>query len=88
MKAQRCAKCPTQIVWAESDSTGKPMPVDAAPAENGNVRLVEYPDGVTATVLAKAEAERARANGERLHLNHFVTCARASEFRKPKVAHG
>lgn len=81
---QRCAKCPIPIVWARSATTGRPMPVDAAPATNGNVRLRSDEQTWIAEVLGAGYAAVARAQGESLHLNHFVTCPSSRDFRKPK----
>jgi hypothetical protein len=60
------------------------MPVDAAPDPNGNIRLRRIGDGYSADVLAGGSLEGARSAGESLHLNHFVTCPHARDFRKAK----
>lgn len=78
-----CKKCPTLIVWAISAKTGKPMPVDARPAANGNIRLTHGQTCWVAGVLAGAALVAARDAKEHLHLNHFATCVHALEFRRP-----
>lgn len=83
----KCAKCPALITWAASKKTGSRMPVDAAPAPHGNIRLIRREEKWIAEVLGPLFAADARANGESLHLNHFVTCPFSRDFRKPKEAH-
>lgn len=77
-----CDRCGVQIIFAQSRSTGKWMPVDDEASELGNVRLDLEASPITATVLAGDNLANARAAGERLHLSHFVTCPHAQEFRR------
>lgn len=91
----KCRRCPAQILWAINDSTGRPMPVDAAPDPRGNVKLRDEPietDGrryqYRAAVLNREQAAIARTHGFDLHLNHFATCPRAASFARKAAAHG
>lgn len=70
----RCKTCQAEIVWAVT-ANGKAMPVDAAPAENGNVRLVERGPGQapSAEVLGPLERELADDRDE-LRWPHHATC--------------
>jgi len=72
-----CRSCGTAMIWAESRS-GKPMPLDAHPAPNGNVLLL---DGV-AHVLAIDEADMLRRRQIPLYLSHHATCPHGAKWRK------
>jgi hypothetical protein len=52
--------------------TRNPVPIDADPSDDGNVRVLR--EAGEYEVLAGDALAAARANGEPLHLNHFVTC--------------
>lgn len=71
----RCGRpgCAAPILWAFHLRTGGRAPIDADPTADGNI-LVDHDTG-RYIVLAKDELAQARAMGDRLHLNHFVTCA-------------
>ena len=43
-----CLSCGAPMRWALSKSTGRPMPLDAASNENGNLAVVEWSRGTTA----------------------------------------
>lgn len=83
-----CSSCGAEIVWAVHQGSGKRMPVDAAPAENGNVRLMRRftPEGkyveTVATVHGPDARAALRAQGVALHLNHFVTCPDREQHRR------
>jgi hypothetical protein len=55
------------------------MPIDAEPTELGNIQFVA--EFGMATVLTGDALASARAAGEPLHLNHFVTCPDAHAYR-------
>lgn len=85
-RIDECRTCNAPIVWAET-SNGKSMPVDAAPADDGNVLLYPRPGGgAYATVLSVADTALAIGGlfpDERtLRTSHFVTCPNAEEWRK------
>lgn len=74
----RCNFCRGSIMWLTS-STGKPMPVDAAPdAEQGNVLR----DGEHGGVLGRAAAAEARGRGVELRTHHALTCPNAGEWNR------
>lgn len=83
----RCASCEAEVVWVISEATGSKMPVDAAPAPDGNLALTRKVDvgRVFARVIGKDEAFA----GQR-YKSHFVTCPHAGQWRgrKPEVARG
>lgn len=80
-----CASCGADITWAISAATGKKMPVDAAPHEEGTVQL----RGDRAHVLGKHDLEARRNVPPDLrtpvYRSHFSTCPQASAWRHPKA---
>jgi hypothetical protein len=85
---KKCRSCGTAIFWAQNDATGKSMPVDAEPSENGNVQLYDRGGSIVARVLGAERAQRIRdaawaLNGTHtLRTSHFATCAQADQWRK------
>lgn len=76
-----CRSCSRPITWATNTKTGKPMPIDPEPVVGGNVVLTgEGPH--QAEVVGKAEVERRRGLGLRLHVSHFTTCPQAGDWRR------
>lgn len=79
-----CDSCGAEIVFANSGSTGRPMPIDAHPAAGGNIRLEErdrplpplaHVIGATIDLLAQDD------DGVR-YISHFATCPNAKEWRR------
>ena len=79
-RAATCRSCHAPIAWAVT-ANGKSMPVDAEPAEDGNVVLE---DGVVlrATVLGPLEVPAAHEAGQALHRAHHSTCPDAASWRR------
>lgn len=83
MMITTCDSCGAEIIFANSGSTGKPMPIDAEPvAAGGNIRLEErdrplpplaHVVGATIDMLTDDDGTRYRS--------HFVTCPNADEWR-------
>lgn len=71
----RCRSCGAEIRWVQT-ITGKNVPIDAEPVDDGNITLER--------VLGQ---ERAVVNGQPslvggpLYVSHFVTCPEAEEWR-------
>jgi hypothetical protein len=58
------------------------MPVEDEAVAKGNVRVdLEFSPPI-AHVLAGTRLDDARAQGEPLHVSHFVNCPRSKQFRK------
>jgi hypothetical protein len=86
-----CVSCGGGIIWAINGTTGKRMPVDAEPVENGNVVLAIMGQGrtvcgkwrhrgtVVATVLKKGQSVEA---GRPRRVSHFATCPNAASHRR------
>lgn len=70
----RCAGCGEPVRWLKHERTGKPTPIDVAPVEDGNIRIV----GSEYAIVPKAQ--RVNFPGE-LHKSHFATCVEAASFR-------
>lgn len=71
-----CRTCEAPIVWVESQSTGKPMPMDLTPDPKG------------AFVIIGGKARRATDEDKTLHrprfTSHFATCPDADQFRRAR----
>ena len=70
-----------------TEKTGKTMPVDAEPVENGNVRLEERGQitnfGNPASTAIYDTTDSLFGENTR-YVSHFVTCPNAPEWRKEK----
>jgi hypothetical protein len=69
----RCRSCNAEIIWARTES-GKAMPLDAEPTEDGNVKIV----GGFAVVGGLQLLDP----GPR-YTSHFATCPNAAQHRRP-----
>ncbi len=70
----RCPACGAPVLWAET-STGKPLPVNPAPApERGNVALAVHGGQLVAGVLRRNQAAGARDHGRPLYTAHAPDC--------------
>jgi hypothetical protein len=70
-----CRSCGAPIVWARTDS-GKRMPVDADPSEDGTLVLEQAGAVLRAHVVGTVPGEGSR------HRAHFATCPDAESWRK------
>lgn len=81
-----CRACHAEIVFAQTNRLhrGQPvmMPVDAEPADNGNVFLSLQGGKYYAGVIRKNQAAGMRDGGQELHRPHFATCPQAARFRQ------
>lgn len=84
-RPSQCRYCPALVIWTENERTHKAAPVDAEPAENGNVKLTARAHGLKplSQVLAGEPLDEARLATEPLHLNHFATCKNPPPRRPP-----
>lgn len=73
-----CRSCGAKMFFLTMES-GRANPVDAEPAENGNIWIGE--DGIGHVITKGAEYDA--ANGP-LYMSHFATCPNAKPFKKAK----
>lgn len=74
-------KCGAPIIWTKT-TTGKAMPVDAYPSDDGNVVLERVGPTVLAFVYSTTAAARVMTPAAPLHKSHFATCPDAASFRR------
>jgi hypothetical protein len=77
LEQQRCSSCRARILWAISEASGKPIPLDAEPTEKGNIVVV---NGTVARYVRAAE--RATIAAQSLYVSHFATCPNAAQHRR------
>lgn len=70
-----CKSCGAPVQWAKT-SSGKAIPIDPMPREDGNIQLVDYGSYLGALVGAA---------GSGSHVSHFATCKNANGHRKPRA---
>jgi hypothetical protein len=77
-----CRACKAPIRWARTE-TGKSMPLDALPAADGTIAIV---DGVAIVLEAtvRARLHETELEVRPLYRSHFATCPYAVEFRGPE----
>lgn len=73
-----CRTCGASIIWCVTDKNQR-MPVDAEPAENGNL-LISLEGGQYFVTAGRSE----HSDGEPLYTSHFATCVNAAQHRKAK----
>lgn len=91
-----CRVCPARILWARSEATDAPMPIDAEPVEHGTILLqhVEVGRAPVAHVTTKDERDellrqhryRVEHLGHddeplRLYVDHHATCPAVERVR-------
>jgi hypothetical protein len=69
--ADTCKSCSAPIEWVKSARTGKAMPLDIEPTDNGNLVVI---DGVAHPRLAGDTKPR--------RTSHFATCPQAESWRR------
>ncbi|MDR7278911.1 hypothetical protein [Catenuloplanes atrovinosus] len=74
-----CRTCSAEIIWTVTARQGKPMPVDAGPVPDGNVRLTARPGQRPLAELLPVD-ERSGVSG--LRKSHFATCGQAGTWRR------
>lgn len=71
-----CQSCARKILWVKT-LKGKTMPVDAEPAENGNLDI----SSGKAVVIKPGEY----LPGIPLYTSHFATCPHSAQHRSKKA---
>lgn len=76
-----CRSCGAPIYWAHTEN-GKPIPVDVAPAHDGNVLLTL--NRATGQLKAEVYGAKNRHNippGRNRYKSHFATCPDRDDWR-------
>lgn len=76
----KCQSCKASIFFAKSATTGRLMPINADPAEDGNIVVL---DGVAHTKNGDLFEEMVPDDLPR-YKSHFATCPSAAKHRKAK----
>lgn len=79
-----CRSCGAEIIWVESATTHRNMPVDVEPSEQGNIRLKRRAPEIPplAYVIGSTfDLAWLRQENVGLHTSHFVTCPQAPDWR-------
>ena len=81
--SDRCRSCKAAIRWAVWSDSGRPVPLDLEPVENGNVGLAgaRVPGGAPRAFVVP-EVQRKRFRAGELYVAHFATCPYADEHRR------
>lgn len=74
-----CNSCGARIIWART-STGRSMPVDAEPTDDGNVELLPLVHSQRSPE-AIVHPQPPMGAGP-LRLSHFASCPHADQWRK------
>lgn len=69
-----CRRCRAPIVWCLTTANGRRQPVDFEPTEEGNVAVMQGPDGVLYVRTVTAARPDIRP-GEWRAMPHHATCA-------------
>jgi hypothetical protein len=79
----RCRSCQAEIEWVLTER-GKRMPVDIAPVDNGNLRVIGQAGdaGNIVPVVSYVEV----GDGDRI--SHFATCPQSDGWRAAVIAEG
>lgn len=81
-ETKRCASCSAPVIWTVTHN-GKKMPVDAEPADNGNIRLRQEGDRMIAEYPGREHPGLFEDPDQRRYLSHFATCPQAQSWRRP-----
>lgn len=75
----KCKSCDAEVMFVSSATTGKLQILDATPAANGNIVIV---DG-KAKVIPKGDLFAGEHEGPR-YLDHHASCPDAAKWRRKK----
>lgn len=73
-----CRSCGAPVIWLTMRPGGRRMPVDAEPADDGNI-LVDLAALVGVVIPATGLLE---IPDEPFYLSHFATCPQANQWRR------
>lgn len=75
-----CRGCGAPIVWGIAEHSGKRVPIDPAPRDDGNITfaVLTEPGGEPVS----GDIINVGAKGPGKYVSHFVTCPVAKAFRR------
>jgi hypothetical protein len=83
-EASECRSCGALILWVEWAKSGKKMPIDVTPSDDGDV-AVTYRKAENKLIASKAaQLTDEELRGRNLYLSHFSTCPNAGEHRRAR----
>jgi len=74
-----CRSCQAKVIWAVT-TRARPMPVDAEPVPDGNIRLEHRGEGTTP--LARVLTTTQRFGLTSLRKSHFASCRDSDTWRQ------
>lgn len=77
-----CKSCGAEIIWRYNETSGRKMPIDAEPSEDGNIML--HADGLAAHVVPRGTIAEVQSLGIGLHRSHFASCPQADAHRRTR----
>jgi hypothetical protein len=77
-----CRACPAEILWVRVAKTGRNMPLDPEPREDGNAFLDVENRAVVVGKAAKARLLAAGRDPGPWYVSHFATCPRSRYLDK------
>lgn len=81
MSSNYCAKCQCAVKWVRMEITGRAMPIDPHPAEDGTVAVKQAgPGQLVGYVVSKV---RPLEEGYKLHRAHWGLCGRIADGGAP-----
>ena len=72
------------MMWVLIQKTGKLMPVDPEPVQDGNIVLEERAPGMDPLGTVYANPNAVPIEATQRYVSHFVTCPNADKHRKRK----
>lgn len=75
-----CRFCGARITWFQT-LTGRRIPVDEDPVENGNIVVVARVEKFLCRVFKNSQTAQAIMPGEPRYVSHLTTCREAEKWR-------
>jgi hypothetical protein len=79
-RQETCRSCGAPIIWTRTAFNGKPIPIDLAPTDNGNI-LLQPRDTERHIALVLPPGDE-RITTETTYTTHFATCPDSDQWRR------